>query len=120
MASATVNMQATYAKALERAHSEGIKIVARGTRRDGVHVVYVSSSRNEAAAYEVAVYATHLHCDCPAQGYCQHRAIVREDMAKRLAAKVEATAKAAERALATPTREPVRGINDTRAFSIFK
>lgn len=108
---ASAAMMATYEKALERAHTDGLVIIGRGTRKsDGASVVYVTSS-SKASAYEVAVYADRMECNCPAHAYCKHRAAAREYLINRAihqAAKVQ------------PVKREIRGYTDTRPITIWK
>lgn len=121
MASATID-QATYAKALERAHTDGLQIIGRGHRKsDNVMVVFVTGKSR--ASYQVAVFPTRMVCNCQASGYCKHRALVREDLAARRAAVVAAQVASIVEApvvKVAPKLVACRGINDTAPISIWK
>src|SRR5262249_59919095 len=81
MATMTPAQKHTLQAALERANAAGCRILGTGTRAgDGVHMIVVSSSRDAAAAWVVAVEpgVGHLTCRCPGWRYnrlCMHRAL---------------------------------------------
>lgn len=67
------------AKTFERAAIQGVRIVGKGTRRDGKTVYAVSSASDATRAYLVTVMGARLVCDCQAAKhgvYCKHRAVV--------------------------------------------
>lgn len=70
-------MQAQYEKALARGHEEGVEVQGRWTDREGYASFLVYSPRSE-KFYTLKQSGHALVCSCVAQGYCKHRAIVRE------------------------------------------
>ena len=110
---AALQVEATdYERALARAQAEGLQIIGRGMRKsDGAHVVFVTGKTR--ASYQVIVFPLRLVCNCEARGMCKHRALVHADLAER--ARRSQTVKPAP-----VKRVECRGVNDTRAISIWK
>ncbi len=89
----TQTQRAELDRALARAARDGIQVTGQGTRKsDGARIFTVSSASQPGRWYLVVIEAGRLHCDCPAQSYCKHRAAVHA----RLIAELEAERHAAE------------------------
>lgn len=107
-----------YERALERAHSAGLKVMGRGAWTNGATFHVVTSASEAGRFHLVTAHAGRLACDCTAGQHgrlCQHRALVREQLETELQRQVEqrAAVVAAEREVAPLAR-------DNRAFSIWK
>lgn len=78
-----------YTRALERAHKAGIEISGRGIVKATGERMYAVTSGSEASRWHIVrVSGAQLVCDCTAAThgrYCQHRAIVREQLGKEAA-----------------------------------
>src|SRR5690242_15936607 len=73
----TQTQRAALDAALARAERDGIQVTGQGVRKaDGARIFTVSSASQPGRWYLVAIEAGRLHCDCPARGYCKHRAAV--------------------------------------------
>ncbi len=128
---------AQYARGLETAERDSLRVVAHGTRKSDGAAVYAVPSRTQANTWHlIVVNELELTCDCTAAQhgrYCAHRAAVRarleieaqvrRDTRER---EIERAFHAAARALnvkldAAPalTRSP-KLRDDTRVFSLYK
>lgn len=90
--------QDLYAKALERAHTVGLRVMGKGTwtREQGGQPFLVVGSASEPSRYHlVTIYPGRMSCDCHAGRYgrmCSHRALAHEEIAveaKRAAAEAD-------------------------------
>lgn len=95
-------------KAIERAHAQGIRLVAvLGTPECPIY--YTTSSAGESHLYKVTrpYGGQELQCSCPATGICKHRAIVHEHLMAEYEAMQEPTYTVeTERTDSTPVPSP--------------
>lgn len=105
---------AAYAKALQRAHDEGIQIVGSSASDDGRHAWSVLNPTHPDGWYTVrqAHRDASLTCNCAARGYCKHQALVEEEIA--------GTAHAPHRDDARTVRDAYAGrLTDTVSFTLW-
>jgi hypothetical protein len=107
---------AEYAKALQRAHDEGIQIVGSSASDDGRRAWSVwNPTHGEQGWYTVrqAHRDAPLTCNCAARGYCKHHALVQEAITQATQEQRRDNAHTVRDAYAgRPT--------DTAAFSLWK
>lgn len=68
-------------KAIERAHREGLVIVARGVvKGSGLRLFWVAPLDDLAHQRCVQVTGQRLTCECPARVVCKHRGLIHETL----------------------------------------
>jgi hypothetical protein len=98
--------QSQFDRALARATVEGLRIIGRGTIKATGQKFYAVSSSTGDGCYVVIIAGQALVCNCPARGYCKHRALVRHTvMSEAAAAQAAAPIACAQPALEEPMRE---------------
>ncbi|HEX6818530.1 MAG TPA: hypothetical protein VF120_09165 [Ktedonobacterales bacterium] len=71
------------AKALQRAHHNGLSVIGRGTwDSGGARFLVVGSASEPGRFHLVTIYPGRLVCDCPSRVLCTHRALAHEELAR--------------------------------------
>lgn len=115
-------------RAIERATTDGITVLAQGRRkRDGARLYWTNSHSHPDGGHIVVWVRNRLVCNCQARQVCKHRAAVHMHLVNQ-AARAQARAEAIEAALRRETSAP-RGnatadspkpLDDTRPIGIWK
>ncbi len=123
-----------YERALVRAHAAGLKVLGRGSWKNGTAFYVVTSASELGRFHLVTAHAGRLACDCTAGQHgrmCSHRAIAHAELERERLAEAERRTRETAATLArvsasmdeSERRETAMlttGRADNKAFSIWK
>lgn len=128
----TSAQQSDLERAIERATSDGIMVLAQGRRkRDGARLFWTNSHSHLNGGHIVVWVRNRLVCNCRARQVCKHRAPVHMYLVNQ-AARAQARAEAIEEALwrelrretvaawGTATADSPKPLDDMRPIGIWK
>lgn len=128
MATAHATQQNDLDRAIERATTDGIIVLAQGRRkRDGARLFWTNSHSHPNGGHIVVWVRNRLICNCPARQVCKHRAAVHMHLVNRAAGAqagteviVEALQRETVAQRGSTTVGSPKSLDDTRPLCIWK